>query len=180
MAVRVCAVTVTCAVPVTPPADAVTVVVPGESASKSPVVAFTTPTAVLLLVQVNSTPEIACPAWSSAVAVNWQVPPTIRSATSGETFMAVRVCAVTVTCAVPVAPPADAVTVVLPGESASKRPVVAFTTPTVSLLLVQVKPVSGVTSIRRSNNSAVKFTLSPTLRVAEAGVTVMAVALRMR
>ncbi|KAF5028634.1 hypothetical protein DSECCO2_657010 [anaerobic digester metagenome] len=77
--------TVTCAVPVAPPADAVTVVVPGESASKLPVVAFTTPTAVLLLVQVRSAPGILSPRWSKTSAAKFTLPPTSRVTTAGVT-----------------------------------------------------------------------------------------------
>nr|WP_062265741.1 hypothetical protein [Methanoculleus bourgensis] len=81
--------TVACAVPVTPSAAAVTVVVPPARAVKNPV-EFTVPTVSLLLDQVNVTPVISLSSWSFAVAVNCCVAPAARFAVAGETSIAVR------------------------------------------------------------------------------------------
>ncbi len=162
--------TVTCAVPFTPSAAAVTVVVPSASVVKNPV-SFTVPTVSLLLDQSKETPEISLPAESFAVALNCRVPPIARFTVSGDTSMVVRAgVAPVVTMADPFTPSAAAVTVVVPAARAVKYPV-WFTVPTVSLLLDQSNVTSIISMPSWSFAVAVNCCVPPTARFVIAGET---------
>ncbi len=131
-------VTVTVAVPLTDPLEAVIIVAPAFFAVNMPVVGSIVPTVVLLLDHVIVA-TIVLLNWSRAVAVNDWVPPTVKDTVAGETVIVVNSVegGETVTVAVPLTDPLDAFMVVVPADFAVNIPAESII-PTEVLLLDHV------------------------------------------
>ncbi len=154
-------------------AVAVMVTVPSARAVKRPV-SLIVPTVSFPLAQATETPVMALPNWSRAVAENCSVPLISRVAVVGATVMLSRTgsSALTVTAALPVTPPAVAVTSAVPSANAVKSPF-SSTVPTVSLLLVHATETPVMALPNWSRAVAENCSVPLISRVAVAGVTVM-------
>ena len=138
--------TVTSAVPVTPSAVAVMVVVPASRAMKCPSASMV-PTVSSQVAQAISTSGMTLPYWSKAVAANVSSSPAFMVIAGGETAIRERTGSSqhTVMVAVAAAQSPDAVMVVVPAQRATKRPH-SSTVPTAGSLLSQVSAASGTKS----------------------------------
>jgi len=163
-------VTVTAAVPDALPLVAVIVAVPAVTPVTTPV-AETVATDVGAALHVTVRPVSTLPAASLTVAVSGAVAPTATLTVLGVMVTLAAGTSVTVIVELPVCPSLVAVTIDVPGATAVTTPVDdTVATAGVPELHVIVRPVSTLPAA--SFNVAVSGAVAPTLRLADAGVTV--------
>ncbi len=165
--------TVRVAVPFTPPAEALMVVMPASFAVARPEELMVA-TDVLLLDQVNEVPDISVLSAVKAVAENCFVSPSSMVAEAGLTVMELTTGggSSTVREADPDTPPAAALMVVVPAFRPVARPEELMVA-TVVELLDQVKDVLDISVLSAVKALAENCFVSPSSMVAEAGLTVM-------
>ena len=167
-------VTVSGAVPVTPSACALIVVVPGFTPLAKPEEPLIVATLVLLLVQENVTPETTEPFDVRAVAVNRCVLPTFTDDVGGLTEILAIVGgggSVTVSDADPVRSPALALIVAVPALTPVAQPV-EVTATTDGSLLDQLNDTFVITTSYEVDAVARNRRVDPLSMVADGGLTV--------
>ena len=175
MSALTCCITVTAAVPEAAPAVAVTVAVPLATAVTSPD-APTVATEASLDSHDTSVPATARPFASTASATRRTVSPTATRVSAAGVTLSALTCCITVTAAVPEAPPAVAVIVAVPLATAVTSPD-ASTVATEGSLLAHATAAPAITCPFWSRTSAVNCAVSPkAVSVAEPGLTVTVVA----
>jgi hypothetical protein len=163
------AVTITAEVPLCPSLVAVIVADPAATPVINPV-PFTVAAAVLLVLHVTTRPVSAFPFASFGVAVSCTVCPVTTPADAGLTLTDATGTSVTVTVEAPLFPSLVAVIVTDPAAPPVARPLPDTVAAAVLLLLhVTTRPVSVLPFA--SFGVAVSCTVSPTTRLADAGLT---------